>query len=162
MILQDWVLELGLRHQGVLLTAVRGCDTAPKDDPSKLFCRMLRGTFLNAHCGDSRRAQSFIESPFTYKLGLLSPNPFSDLMEQFQAFRKNLDHYPHHYVMHVIHAIEIIGYYHSQQSVADIFRRFYFALVNGLHLTPESKHDLDRRLNADEDSFGKEHSASNP
>ena len=29
-VLQDWVMELPLREQGVLLTAVRGCDFEAK------------------------------------------------------------------------------------------------------------------------------------
>ena len=164
-VLQDRVMELGLRHQGVLLTAVRGCDTAPKDDPSKLFCRMLRGTFLVCHCGDATKAQSFIEDPFTYKLGLLSPNPVSDLRERFTAFRKNCDHYPHHYVMHIIHAIQIIGFYHPDPRLKGTFLEFYCVLCKGLHTKPEWKDDMDVRLNADEDTFGKlqsgeEHSTS--
>ena len=36
-------MELGLRHQGVLISAMRGCDTAPRSDPSKVIQRILRG-----------------------------------------------------------------------------------------------------------------------
>ena len=134
----------------MLLTAVRGCDTAPKDDPSKMFCRMLRGTFLVCHCGDPMKAQSFIESP-------LVPinNPLDECKSRFTAFRKNLDHYPHHYVMHIVHAVEIIGYYHPDGQIMECFHEFYCQLVKGLHVTLERKDALDRRLNADEDSFGK-------
>jgi hypothetical protein len=41
-ILQDWVQSLGLRQQGVILTAIRGCDTAPKLDTAKALTRSLR------------------------------------------------------------------------------------------------------------------------
>lgn len=29
-IIQPWVENIGLRHQGVLVSAMRGCDTAPR------------------------------------------------------------------------------------------------------------------------------------
>lgn len=144
-ILQDWVQELGLRHQGVLLGAVRGCDTAPKGDPSKHFVRMLRGMILNAHCGDPKKAQTYIDDPF---------GDYDWLRTRFDDFRKNLDHYPHHYVMHVIHAIEIIGYKYPDEIVGAIWLTMYFRLCRGLHVPPEGEEELDARLNADEDTFG--------
>jgi hypothetical protein len=47
-ILQAWVTELGLRHQGVLLTAVRGCDTWSKYSAEKPLIREMRGLILVA------------------------------------------------------------------------------------------------------------------
>lgn len=141
-ILQDWVSELGLRHQGVLLTVIRGCDTAPKDDPSKLLTRCIRAVLLNAHCGDARKAATFIQAVST-----------EELVDRFTAFRKNLDHYPHHYVMHVVHAIEIIGYKHPDPRIQGTWRAFYVRLAEGLHLRFETEEELDERLNADELTF---------
>ena len=135
-------MGLGLRHQGVLLTAIRGCDTAPKDDPSKLFTRCYRNMVLNCHCGDPQKSVSFIEEVSTEKL-----------YERFHAFRKNLDHYPHHYNMHLIHAIEIVGYKHPVFCHREIWKEFYFRLCRGLHVTPETEGMLDSRLNAEEEHF---------
>lgn len=149
-VLQDWVLDLGLRHQGVLLTAVRGCDDAPKDDPSKLFTRMLRGCFLNAHCGDPLKAQTFIEAPKK-----ASMYPLEEFEKRFTAFRKNLDHYPHHFIMHIVHSIEVIGYYHPDPEIMELVHKFYCKLCNGLHVNIEWKDQMDARLNKDEESFGK-------
>lgn len=142
-VLQDWVASLGLRHQGVLLTAVRGCDTAPKHDPSKMLSRAYRGTILNCHCGDAAKAQTFIEDVRGH-----------DLFERFKAFRKNLDHYPHHYIAHVMHAAEIVGYKHPDEVTRLHWRQFYELLCLGFHVNPETEQQLDERLNADEDSFG--------
>lgn len=147
-IVQDWVQDLGLRHQGVLMTAIRGCDTAPKNDPSKLFVRCYRSVVLNAHCGDPARAKTFIEAVSG-----------DELLSRFEDFRKNLDHYPHHYVMHLIHSIEIIGYKHPDWSVRAKWHAFYLILCNGLHLAMESQAELDHRLDADEETFGQRHSA---
>lgn len=140
-ILKEWVTGLGLRHQGVLLTAVRGCDTAPKNDPSKMLIRSLRAEILNAHCGDAAKARTFIESVSG-----------DELMRRFDAFRRSVDHYPHHYVMHVVHACEVIGY-KAPPERAGYWRGFYVILCNGLHLTPETEAELDHRLNADEETF---------
>lgn len=143
-VLQDWVMELGLRHQGVLLTAIRGCDTAPKHDPSKLFTRCLRNMILNCHCGDASKAATFIEAV-----------DLPELNKRFLDFRKNLDHYPHHYVMHVVHAIQIIGYKHPEDKSRAVWSTFYTYLCNGLHMNEETEKQLDARLNADEETFAK-------
>lgn len=140
-ILQDWVMELGLRHQGTLLTAVRGCDTVAKDDPSKLLVRALRSAILHAHCGDARKAATFI----THLKG-------DDLLRAFHVFRKSLDHYPHHWLMHFIHAVEIVGY-KAPVEVSGYYRAFYVSLCQSLHMTPETEAELDHRLNADEETF---------
>ena len=142
-ILQDWVMELGLRHQGTLLTAVRGCDTAPKDDPSKLFVRCFRDVILNPFCGDAAKAVSFIERVRD-----------NELADRFYKFRSNLDHYPHHYVMHLVHSIEIIGYHHPDPKVKAGWHSFYLSLCSGLHMNPETKDELDNRLGASEEEFG--------
>lgn len=152
-ILKDWVQELGLRHQGTLLTIIRGCDTAPKNDPSKLFTRCVRDVLLNAHCGDAAKAATFIERV-----------PTGMVFDRFDAFRKNCDHYPHHYVMHMIHAIGIIGYKMPDQvmwledidddsSAVQMWLHFYRKLCKGLHMNPETEEQLDERLEADELTF---------
>lgn len=138
-VLQDWVMELGLRHQGVMLCAVRGCDTAPKDDPSKLLTRCLRYEVLNCFCVDPAKAVSFIEEVDIDELG-----------ERMIAFLKNCDHYPQHYVSHLMHASEVIGY----KKPSEQWLWFYQKLCKGLHVNPESEEQLDRRLLADEITFG--------
>lgn len=44
-VVQDWVSEkLTWKQQTVLFCALRGCDTAEKNDPAKAIIRNLRGT----------------------------------------------------------------------------------------------------------------------
>lgn len=140
-VLQDWVMHLGLRHQGVLLSALRGCDTAPKDDASKLFVRCLRNELLNAHCGDNKKSGSYIE----YVEG-------DELLRRFNDLSHNLDHYPHHYLAHLLHAIEIMGYKMPLER-RGYWHGFYMILCKGLHCHPETEVELDKRLNADEQTF---------
>lgn len=144
-VLQEWVAKLGLRHQGVLLTAIRGCDTAPREDDSKAFTRALRGVLLNTHCADPKDAVSFIEAC-----------PADELIGRANALRKNLDHYPHHFVMHVVHACEVIGYCHPDEVVRGAFQGIYGLFCRSLHVRPETAEAMNDRLNANERAFGNE------
>lgn len=142
-ILQEWVAKLGLRQQGVLLTAVRGCDTAPKRDPSKQLSRAIRGMILNTHCKNPEDARSFIE--------VCSKG---ELYRRMGMFANDCDHYPHHFIMHILHASEIIGYCHPVHEDSVVWLEFYNKLCWGLHLTPETCREMNIRLNAEEEAFG--------
>lgn len=137
-VLQSWVMHLGLRHQGVLLTAIRGCDISPKEDISKSLIRCYRYEILKCHCGDAAKSASFIE--------FVSEN---ELDRRMIRFLKNCDHYPMHYVLHLMHATEIVGY--KKPSVDWLW--FYRKLCKILHVNPEGEEQLDKRLNATEEQF---------
>lgn len=141
-ILQDWVMSLGLRHQGVLLTAVRGCDAVSRENASKALTRCYRATILNAHCGDPKKAATFIEAADNV-----------EVMRRMSAVTKDHDSLPHHYLMHLIHAAEIVGYKHPDDITRSLWRTFYNAMCRKLHMTPETEAELDERLNADEATF---------
>jgi hypothetical protein len=142
-ILKDWVIELGLRHQGVLLGAIRGCDTVPKEDPAKHLVRCLRAEILNAHCGDAGKAKTFMEGVSDYEL--------QGRMDVF--FKYGFDHYPNHYVIHFLHAAEILGYKLDIESRRLIWLDFYLKFCKKLHLRHESVQMLDERLNKNEKEF---------
>ena len=141
-IIQPWVARLGLRHQGTLLTAVRGCDTVPKLDGSKALVRCLRCYILVAFVGDPKKAATFIEDV-----------SLSDLNDRMRAVLNDHDHLPHHYFMHLVHAAEILGYYHPDNAIAAMWRRFYEGACRKLHVNAETKAELDERLFADELAF---------
>jgi hypothetical protein len=143
-VLQDWVQQLGLRHQGSLLTAVRGCDVVEKLHPTKALARCFREAILNPHCGDARKAATFIEKV-----------DYDELERRMENFRKNYEQLPLHYVMHVLHAAEIVAYKHPSAEVRQSWSWFYHRTVRSLHLNPETEEQLDARLNADEQTFAK-------
>jgi len=139
-VLQDWVMMLPLRHQGVLISAVRGCDTAVRHDASKMFARCLRAAILHAAV---ERPTSFID--------FVSDDV---LRERMDVYLNNWDHYPQHYNMHVVHAAAIIAYYGPTTTVhTHAWGDFYKAACRKLHLKPESIHELEERLCADEEFF---------
>lgn len=138
-ILQPWVMNLGLRHQGVLMACVRGCDSVPKDDATKHLTRCMRATMLVSF---DKKPSSFIEHVDSGELG-----------RRMTAVLKNLDHYPIHYMMHIMHGSEIIGYKHPDCYVREQWYWFYIKLCKGFHVNPETEKQLDQRLGADETTF---------
>jgi hypothetical protein len=144
-ILQDWVQELGLRHQGVLLAIVRGCDVVQKENITKSLSRAIRGFILNPHCEDLTKAKSFME--FVNNIEL------QHRIDNF--FDAGFDHYPAHFVLHLFHAVEILGYKHPNNEVCEVFNKFYIKACKKMHVNYESEEQLDFRLNLDEISFAK-------
>jgi hypothetical protein len=143
-IIQDWAAELGLRHQGVLVSAIRGCDSAEREDHSKYLVRVFRGVLLNPHCKDIKKAASF-----------MVPFDEEDWPHAMADFLRSIDHYPNHWLLHFMHACEIVGYKHPNLDVQQAFSTLYVKLVHKFHLRIETEAELDVRLNADEDSFKK-------
>jgi hypothetical protein len=106
--------------------------------------RCYREVVLIPHCGDPRKAATFIEKVSD-----------EELLTRFHEFRRSTDHYPHHYVMHLVHCIEIVGYKHPVERTRELWLGFYLALCRALHVNPETEQQLDDRLNADEETFAK-------
>ena len=141
-IIQSWATDLGLRHQGVLVSAIRGCDSVNREDDSKWLVRCYRGILLNAHCKDIKKAASFMV-PFDQEIW---DHSCAD-------FLRSIDHYPNHWLLHFMHACEIVGYKHPDVEVGIAFITLYRKLVKKFHLSAESESELDLRLNANEATF---------
>lgn len=140
-VLQEWVMILPLREQGVLLTAVRGCDDEPKlwiskgvaDSPGRRLTAFIRWCFLNP--ADPREVDipgAFFQStpPTVFK-----PSEFG--------------HLPQHWYAHVMHALEIIAYRHGSQAVRETAGYLYVEMVRNLHLNPETPQQCAERLSED-------------
>jgi hypothetical protein len=138
-VIQDWVMCLGLRHQGVLMATIRGCDSVPKEDPSKLLTRCLRSVVLVSF---DKRPSSFIE---------FVNDP--ELYNRMVSVLENLDHYPIHYIMHLMHASEIIGYKHPDIHISSRWAWFYHKMCKGFHVNSETEEQMDNRLGACEKVF---------
>lgn len=141
-IIQNWVSDLGLRHQGVIVSAVRGCDTLPKEAAAKTLSRFFRGSVLNAHCGSVKGAKTY----------MAEPEDEIEFQRVAARFFQEWDSLPFHYVMHFVHAAEIVGYY-REDWLGVLWKDFYLRACRKMHITPETKDELDARLNKDEASF---------
>lgn len=133
-VLQDWVMELPLKFQSVLIAAVRGCDNMPKQSSGKPVGRALRASFL-------RQADP---NDMTNKSAFMHSEPLEQ--DELDRFLKDLDHHPIHYVTHLAHACEIVGYEHPDPQISTTWRAVYFGIVQAIHLLPESRVMLWKRL----------------
>lgn len=137
-VVQDWLAEhCTLKMQTVLLTSFRGCDGAHKDDYGKTFTRIMRATVLK----NADPSTTFF--PTSVKV--------SDDMHD--TFFSDMDHYPVHWFMHLLHAAEIVGYKCPDKIISAFWKRFYLRGLHELHVGAESEHQLDNRL---KDNVGEE------
>lgn len=141
-VLQDWVMELPLREQGTMLTAVRGCDNEPKQwtktgvsySPGRRLTAFIRWCFLNPadiREVDSEEGAFMMSSP---------PDPFKP---------SEYGHLPQHWYSHAMHALEVIAYRHPVPEVAKIAGHMYLKMVHNMHLNSESKGQMIQRLSED-------------
>lgn len=135
-IIRDWASDLPLRHQGVLIVAARGCDGVPKENSAKPLTRAIRHAFM--HCADERE----IAFPAAFM-----QDGFTDA--ELVGFLKDWDHYPTHFVQHIMHACEVIGYKHPDRRLCVMFRDAYMRICHKLHVFPEPEGNMDHRLTED-------------
>jgi hypothetical protein len=156
-VLQDWVMQLPLMQQSVLLTAVRGPDGIDKYHLVKYLVRWYRRCILISALdgvvldrpyderGGSFTGPSFThEDEYLYNQGL---HTWQQKMDKLvDGYIKRLDALPHHSSMHFLHAVEILGYKHPDVDIREWWCKLYLRLVGDLHLHPETEDELDRRL----------------
>lgn len=152
-VLQAWVMELPLRYQGTLLTAVRGCDVEEKQwtstgvaySPGRRLTAYIRWCFMNPADPrevDREEGAFFMSTPPVARHGHPEFKP-----SQF-------GHLPQHWYAHVMHALEIIGYHHPMHNVRNDACCMYREMVHSLHLNIETKEQLHDRLTADRIAAG--------
>jgi hypothetical protein len=57
-----------------------------------------------------------------------------------------VDELPHHFQLHFMHAVEIIGLKHPDELIRMWWHGVYERLVHDLHLWPETEEQMDARL----------------
>lgn len=128
-VVQDWVNNLTLKQQTVLFTALRGPDGLPKNNVAKQLCKFVRFcVLLNADTNSD-----FID-------------PLNMPIEDMIKLTEDHDEYPHHFLMHLVHTAEIIGYYHPNGAIRHLFITFYIGMCNAFHMHPETRKEMDIRL----------------
>lgn len=132
--LRDWVQELPLREQGVLLSGVRGCDLTPKvplNSSERQLVAYLR--YVVCHPNDEREVG---EAPGAY----MQHNP----PEKWTP--SEFGHYPQHWYAHIMHAYQVVGYRHPDAETKVVAEGIYQRFVHSLHLEPESFDTMAARL----------------
>ncbi len=156
-VLQPWVNDISMMQQTVLLTAIRGPDGLPKYGSIKMLLRWYRRcVLLSAMDG------KVLDTPYEPNGGSFtgpscqSPSTCTNVPEMMDwrpslnaivdEYLRTLDGVPHHFQMHLMHAIEIVGYKHPDPLIKSWWNEVYHRLVNDFHLHPETEAELDARL----------------
>ena len=138
-IMKEWTKEIGLRHQGILVSAIRGGDVNAKDDLTKDLIKAYRDVILISF---DKKPSRFIE-----KVSL------DELKLRMEKVLDSFDHYPMHFLLHIIFASEVIGYKHPDEEIRKIWRWFYETFVYKIHLNSETEEQMDSRLTCNEEEF---------
>jgi hypothetical protein len=153
---QDWVHALPLMQQTVLLTAVRGPDGLPKYHPTKWLLRWYRRCILLSAM-DQRVLTDPVQQcggSFTGPSVDASDGPWQRAMTaRVDGYLQALDEVPHHFQLHLLHAIEIVGYKHPDPQIRHWWFGVYIRLVHDMHLFPEAEDQLDARLGDSRDGW---------
>lgn len=159
-VLQDWVQELTFMQQSVLMASIRGPDTLPKDHISKLLLRWLRRCILLSafdgrpimnpyyEGGGSFTGPSLSYSLRAYSNGIVASDvkSITEMSVLFDNYLSNVDQVPHHFHLHFMHAVEILGFKHPIELIRDWWYQCYLRLANDMHLRPELEEHMDKRL----------------
>lgn len=153
---QTWTHDLKLMQQTVLLTAIRGPDGIPKYHPVKFLLRWYRRCVLlsaidkNVWLDPYSRGGGSFTGPSYVVNGTPKQDWEIDMNLIVGDYLRSLDELPHHFQLHFLHAVEIIGYKHPDQRIREWWHTVYLTLVNDMHLNPETEKQLDYRLSDSE------------
>lgn len=162
---QEWTWALSLMQQTVLLTAIRGPDNIAKYDTSKMLIRWLRRCVLlsaldkcawndpHSAGGGSFTGPSFIwqYSPTT---GQRESASWQEKMHDlFDDYLRSVDCVPHHFHMHFVHAVQILGYKHPDPEIRNFWLSLYLRFCKDMHMLPEPVETMDNRLGDNRDAW---------
>lgn len=142
-VIPSWVTTLSFQQQSVLLLALRGPDGVRKYHPAKPITVAYRGTMLRAA---ERQRFLYWGEPADEFMSLDGIADEHEWRRAIKTFFQHVDELPHHYVGHIAHAAQIIGYKHPDARMRGAWRMFYDKWCHDLHLNPESEAEMDNRL----------------
>lgn len=81
-------------------------------------------------------------------------NNWQECMDDWvSAYLRCLDEVPHHFQLHFMHGVEIIGYKHPDKFIREWWNSTYVRLVRDMHLYPEPEDVMDHRLGDSRDQW---------
>lgn len=143
-VLQDWVMQLPLRQQGVLILALRGPDGAVKESATKPIVRSLRAcVMVSGREGSPMEVGQKFDDDSFMRMDLVTWR--TEWAEVCKCFHNSMDAMNLHCWQHLIHAALIAGQ-HPDKEVAYNWTYFYRTTVHKLHLYPETLDQMRYRL----------------
>lgn len=149
-VVHDWVSELPFMQQALLFTALRGPDGSPKDCPAKDMVKFLRAAVLKPAMMTGGVWTDWKPMPSdSFMFGMYDGKSYmSDgVFDRYRVeFFKDTDSYPMHFLMHLIHAAQVIAYKHPDVSIRTAWLNFYKHACLSLHMDEETEADMDTRM----------------
>lgn len=143
-VFQDWLFDLTMQQQSVLVLACRGPDGIAKFHPTKeIVCRYRAAVIKAAYLGRPMLVDEGDDTTF------MTLRYFSDdahWVPMMRLFFDHVDSLPHHYYMHLMHGAQIVDYKHPIPLFRGRWGDFYERCCRGLHLRPETEEEMDVRL----------------
>ena len=166
-VLQDWLCDLTLMQQSVVISAIRGCDGVPKRHKAKPLVRWYRRCVLLSAFDGKALTDPFAPGggSFTGPVAGPPPAPFPEGGELLKGWKSDVmrgvvgdfvdsrDELPAHYFTHAMHAFEVLGYKHPDADIRKFWHDLYVRLVHTAHAWPETEEQMDARLGDDETSW---------
>lgn len=135
-VLHDWVTELPFTQQALLMLSMRGPDGLPKNTAAKWLLYYMR----DAICKPAYEYDGLF-----YPSGFMR-HDYDNFTEVAQAFFESVDEYPLHFILHLIHAAEVVGYSHPDEKIRNHWFDFYCYACESFHMHPETRTELFQRL----------------
>lgn len=133
-VVHEWVSDLPFMQQALLMTAMRGPDGCRKYNAAKNIVKYMRGAVLKPAGEITGNEDSFMW--INYAL-------FEEYTTEF--FFDN-DAYPMHFLMHLFHSAQVVGYNHPDDAIRAAWFRFYVLACKSLHMGIENKKDMNKRM----------------
>lgn len=165
-VLCNWVENIPLMQQSVLIAAMRAPDGMAKKHPAKMLIRwfrrcVVRSAFDNKELttpwepgGGSYTGPSF-EIHKLIPLNWDSAIVTEHMHIMSDDFIRARDEMTLHYYAHFMHGAEIIGYQHPNEDIRLYWAWLYDRMVRSLHLNPETKEQMNERLGDSETDWRK-------
>lgn len=152
-VVQPWVSMIPFMQQALLFTAMRGPDGLPKYTAGKDVVRFLRGAVL-LPASPSGSDPEYDPSSFMvhgYKCYPTRTDDYDPAEHHFWdrctgEFLADNDAYPHHFIMHLVHAAEVIGYKHPDPRINYWWLTFYCNMCANFHMDAEIEAEMDLRM----------------
>ena len=143
-VFQDWLFDLTMQQQSVLVLGCRGPDGIAKFHPTKEIVARYRATVLKAaYLGRPMRIDEGDDTTFMTLLGFSDDDHWHKIC---CLFFDHVDSLPHHYYLHLAHGAQIAGYKHPMETFRQRWGVFYLQCCHDMHLTAETEAQMDERL----------------